>query len=164
MRWHVAEQCGQSVNVEEPDRCRGAGGGEGETKNGFALESYIAPCLRQFVVIEEVVESVLDRPVTGERVGGGGAVDDAERRATTPGSVRAAVAAGLGVAVLSTRLLDDDVVAWERAVDFDPLPVMYQIVRTVPGESPDIAAALVDLIVTEFQDLPERPAPVGSWG
>lgn len=80
--------------------------------------------------------------------------------APTSSSVRAAVAAGLGVAVLGERFLVDEVVEWERSVDFDPLPLAHQIVRTVPGEPPMIARALVDAIVEEFRDLPERASAI----
>ena len=66
------------------------------------------------------------------------------------------MAAGLGVAVLGERFIGDDLVEWERSAGFDPLPLAHQIVRTVPGETPSIAQALVDAIVEEFQDLPER--------
>lgn len=78
--------------------------------------------------------------------------------APTSSNVRAAVAAGLGVAVISGRLLADDVVEWARSADFEPLPLASQIVRTVPGEAPVIAAALADAIVQEFRDLPVRPS------
>lgn len=78
--------------------------------------------------------------------------------APTTATVRAAVAAGLGVAVISERLLADDVVEWARSAEFEPLPLASQIVRTVPGEAPVIASALADAIVQEFQDLPVRPA------
>ncbi len=76
--------------------------------------------------------------------------------APTSSNVRAAVAAGLGVAVLGARFLTDDVVAWARAAELDPLPRSYQIVRAVPGEPPAIAGALIDAITDEFLDLPER--------
>ena len=42
--------------------------------------------------------------------------------APTSANVRAAVEAGLGVAVLRERFLTGDVVEWARAADFDPLP------------------------------------------
>ena len=83
--------------------------------------------------------------------------------APTSATVRSAVAAGLGVAVLGQRFVRDEVVEWARAADFDPLPLAYQIVRTVPGEPPAIAAALVDAITEEFVDLPDR-MPDYSYG
>ena len=71
-------------------------------------------------------------------------------------NVRAAVEAGLGVAVLGERFITGDVVEWARAADLDPLPAATQLVRTPPGESSGIAGALVDAIVAEFLDLPDR--------
>ncbi len=69
--------------------------------------------------------------------------------------VCAAVSAGLGVGVLGSRYLDDEVVPWPPGDDLPPLPVIHQIVRTVPGESADVADALVDAIAHELLT-PER--------
>ena len=63
-------------------------------------------------------------------------------------AVRAAVEAGLGVAILSTRYIADDMVAWEPGVDIDPLPDVYQIARTAPGPRQRVVAALFEAIVT----------------
>jgi len=76
--------------------------------------------------------------------------------APTSGSVRAAVAAGLGVGVLASWYLDDEIVEWARAADFEPLPDVRQIVRSVPGEQPQIAGPLVAAIVDEFTGRPSR--------
>ena len=76
--------------------------------------------------------------------------------APTSASVRAAVAAGLGVGVLASWYLDEEIIEWPRAADFEPLPDVRQVVRTVPGEQPDIAAPLIEAIVDEFTDLPSR--------
>ncbi len=83
---------------------------------------------------------------------------------TAPSStnVRAAVEAGLGVAVLGERFLTDDVIEWSRASELDPLPAATQVVRTPAGESSSIAGALVDATVEEFLDLPDRQVTVGS--
>jgi DNA-binding transcriptional LysR family regulator len=64
--------------------------------------------------------------------------------------VRAAVEAGIGVAVISRRYLGDDVVEWNPPVPLAPLPVVRQVLRTVPGERPDAVAALVDTIQAEL--------------
>jgi DNA-binding transcriptional LysR family regulator len=69
-------------------------------------------------------------------------------------SVRAAVEAGLGVAVLGERFLADEVVEWPLAGQLDPLPASCQIIRT--NERSDIATALIDAITDEFLDLPDR--------
>ncbi len=76
--------------------------------------------------------------------------------APTSSSVRAAVAAGLGVGVLASWYLGDDIVEWARAAEFEALPDVRQIVRTVPGEQPEIAGPLVAAIVDEFTDRPSR--------
>lgn len=65
--------------------------------------------------------------------------------------VRSAVAAGIGVAVLSSRYMyDDDVVEWAPPVPIAPLPNVSQVLRTVPGETPDVVAALVETIRSEL--------------
>lgn len=84
--------------------------------------------------------------------------------APTSANVRAAVEAGLGVAVLRERFLTDDVVEWKRAAEFDPLPRTQQVVRTAPGDPSAVAAAVVDAIAQEFVDLPERQAAAAELG
>ncbi len=73
---------------------------------------------------------------------------------TSPSSagVQAAVAAGLGVAVLAERLLTDDVIEWERGAELDPLPAAYHVVRSVPGDQAAATAVLVDAIASELTD------------
>ena len=70
--------------------------------------------------------------------------------ATSSNDVRAAVRAGIGVAVMSERYLGDEVVPWSPPVPLDPLPQLTQVVRTVPGECNDAVTALVDTIQREF--------------
>ncbi len=77
----------------------------------------------------------------------------------TSAGVRAAVEAGLGVAVLGSWYVGGDLVVWERAATFDPLPRALQVVRTVPGEPPSIAAPLIAAIAAEFTDLRSRRDP-----
>ncbi len=64
--------------------------------------------------------------------------------------VRAAVEAGLGVAVLPERLLSDVVVEWRRGAVLDPLPVSCHIVRAVPGEMSDVTEVIVEAIASEL--------------
>ena len=71
-------------------------------------------------------------------------------------SVKAAVEAGLGVAILAERFLTGNVVEWSRAAELDPLPAACHIIRTQPGERSEIASALIKAIVDEFLDLPRR--------
>ena len=77
---------------------------------------------------------------------------------TAPSSeaVQAAVEAGLGVAVLAERFLNDDVIEWQRADELDPLPVSSHVVRAHRDEPPEIVTSLVESITAEFLDLPDR--------
>jgi len=68
--------------------------------------------------------------------------------APTSADVRAAVQAGIGIAVMSARYLGDDVVEWRPPAELEPLPMINQIIRTVPGERPEAVAALVETINT----------------
>jgi DNA-binding transcriptional LysR family regulator len=72
--------------------------------------------------------------------------------ATSIGGVRAAVQAGLGVGVLSSRHLGGDVIEWKRGSRLPPLPRIHQIARAVPGERPAVTAALVDAIADELRE------------
>lgn len=76
--------------------------------------------------------------------------------APTSAAVRAAVAAGLGVAILGSQWLTDEVVEWEVGSTLDALPRSCQVVRTVPGEQQAVTRAIVGAIVEEFTDLHER--------
>ena len=69
---------------------------------------------------------------------------------------RAAVAAGLGVAVMGERFLDDELVAWPRERELPELPVVHQIARTSPGDVDDATRALVAALRAELHD--PRPA------
>lgn len=71
--------------------------------------------------------------------------------------VKAAVAAGLGVGVLGARYLSDEIVPWPMEAELPALPLIHQIARTVPGESVDVANALVDLIAVELLDPTLKP-------
>lgn len=76
--------------------------------------------------------------------------------APTSATVRAAVSAGLGVAVLASHWLTDEVVEWELGSTFETLPRSCQVVRTVPGKQPAIVDTIVGTIVEELTDLRER--------
>lgn len=60
--------------------------------------------------------------------------------------VVAAIEAGLGVGVLSSHFIGDDIIEWPRAESLPPLPHVHQIARTVPGDSAAAATALVGVI------------------
>jgi len=76
--------------------------------------------------------------------------------APTSADVRAAVEAGIGVAVMSARYLGGDVVEWKPAGVLEPLPQIKQIIRTVPGERPEAVTALVETIKNELMCGPAR--------
>ena len=64
--------------------------------------------------------------------------------------------AGLGVGVIGSRYIEGDIVAWQPGEALPALPQVHQIARTVPGDTPDIANALLDAIASELLD------PVGA--
>jgi len=64
--------------------------------------------------------------------------------------VLAAIQAGLGVGVLSSWYLNDDIIDWPRGTTLPPLPRVHQVARTVPGESAEAAHALVDVIAEQL--------------
>ena len=55
-------------------------------------------------------------------------------------------------AVLTERLLTDEVVERQRGAALDPLPASCAIVRSVPGDHTDAMALLVDAIASELTD------------
>lgn len=75
--------------------------------------------------------------------------------------VQAAVEAGLGIAVLSSRFICGDIVEWARGKSLGELPNVHQIARTVPGEHPKVAEALVDAIVAQLRE-PEQLVNQGA--
>jgi DNA-binding transcriptional LysR family regulator len=75
--------------------------------------------------------------------------------ASSTRGVRAAVAAGLGVAVMSSWHLadgEDDIVEWPRGERLPRLPDVHQVARTVPGEAEEVAAALVEVFSEPLDD------------
>jgi len=70
--------------------------------------------------------------------------------------VRAAIDAGLGVGVLSSKYLGDGVVEWARGAGLDALPRVHQIVRVAPGPRPLIVEALLSSVLDELR----RATPV----
>ena len=76
--------------------------------------------------------------------------------APTSFDVRAAVEAGIGVAVMSSRYACGEVIEWRSPVELAPLPKITQVIRTVPGERSEAVDVLVDTIRTEL--IATRPA------
>ncbi len=70
--------------------------------------------------------------------------------AASSADVRAAVDAGIGVAVLASRYINDDVVEWKRGADLGPLPPVHQILRFMPGEQSEAVEVLIDTIRDEL--------------
>ena len=71
--------------------------------------------------------------------------------------VRAAIEAGLGVGVLSSKYLGGDVVDWPRAAGLGALPEVHQIARIAPGPQSPIVEALLASVLDELR---ASPAPV----
>jgi DNA-binding transcriptional LysR family regulator len=78
--------------------------------------------------------------------------------ASSISGVVAALRAGLGVGVLGSRYLNDDLVEWAGAADLPALPRVHQIARTVPGDPPAVTAALIDAISDELLEVPAAVA------
>ena len=72
--------------------------------------------------------------------------------AASTGGVKAAVEAGLGVGVLTSRHLGGELIEWARGRTMPALPRVHQVARTVPGERPAVAAALVEAIADELHE------------
>ena len=70
--------------------------------------------------------------------------------APSTASVLAAVASGLGVAVVSRRLIDDTVIEWPRAAGLPDLPTGATVARSSPGEDSAIARELIADIESEL--------------
>ncbi len=66
-------------------------------------------------------------------------------------AVLAAVEAGLGVGLVLSHYLSDRIVEWTPPVELDPLPRIHQVLRTVPGENPDVCRALTELLASEIR-------------
>ncbi len=69
-------------------------------------------------------------------------------------TVRAAVEAGLGVAVLSTRYLNGHMVPWTPATALEPLPNVYQVARSAPGPREPVVEALFQSIISTTRETP----------
>lgn len=70
--------------------------------------------------------------------------------------VGAAVEAGIGVAVMSTRYVGGPIAEWRPPKELAPLPLVTQVIRSVPGERPDAVAALIDTIQAELTPTVQR--------
>jgi DNA-binding transcriptional LysR family regulator len=73
----------------------------------------------------------------------------------TSAGVMGAVAAGLGVAVVGARFLDDEIVEWRPGAGLGELPTMYQVARIDRDDVSPLTVALVEAIVDEVA----APAP-----
>jgi DNA-binding transcriptional LysR family regulator len=67
-------------------------------------------------------------------------------------AVRAAVGAGLGVAVVGSRHFGGVVVEWARGAALGPLSRVHQVARAVPGEQAGVAAALKATLVEQLTE------------
>jgi DNA-binding transcriptional LysR family regulator len=69
-------------------------------------------------------------------------------------SVLTAVAAGIGVALLSSRSVTDAVIEWPRARELDEMPKVVNVARAARGATSAVAAALLDDIRAELGEIP----------
>ncbi len=70
--------------------------------------------------------------------------------AASSADVRSAVDAGIGIAVLATRYISDDVVEWKRGRTLGQLPPVHQILRFMPGKQSEAVEALIETIRDEL--------------
>ncbi len=70
--------------------------------------------------------------------------------AASSADVRSAVDAGIGVAVLATRYISENVVEWKRGSTLGPLPPVHQILRFMPGKQSEAVEALIETIRDEL--------------
>ena len=70
-------------------------------------------------------------------------------------SLLAAVEAGFGVALMSSRSVSGRVVTWPRGESLPDLPVVQQVARATPGPRTEIVNALIAVIAHELGDFAE---------
>lgn len=70
----------------------------------------------------------------------------------TSAGVKAAVEVGLGVAVLASRFLGDEIVPWRPGDELGELPSMYEVARVDASDPSPLATALVELIATALNE------------
>ncbi len=70
-------------------------------------------------------------------------------------SLLAAVEAGFGVALMSSRSVSGRVVTWPRGESLPALPVVQQVARATPGPRTEIVNALIAVIAHELGDFAE---------
>ncbi len=67
-------------------------------------------------------------------------------------SLLAAVEAGFGVALMSSRSVTGDVIAWPRGESLPALPDVQQVVRAARGPRTEVVAALITDLINELAD------------
>ena len=70
-------------------------------------------------------------------------------------SLLAAVEAGFGVALMSSRSVSGRVIAWPRGNSLPQLPVVQQVVRAAPGPRTEVVTALIVDLINELGELGE---------
>ncbi len=69
------------------------------------------------------------------------------------GSLLAAVEAGFGVALVSSRSVSGNVIPWPRGESLPQLPIVQQVARAAAGPSSEVVTALVENLTTELGEL-----------
>lgn len=70
----------------------------------------------------------------------------------TTAGVKAAVEAGLGVAVLGSRFIGGDIIEWPPGASLGTLPPMYQVARIDRHDVSPLTTALVEAILDEIHE------------
>ena len=68
------------------------------------------------------------------------------------GAMLEAVAAGLGVAIVSESWADENIVPWQRGNELAPVEPVHQVVRAAAGERREVADALVATLVADLDE------------
>lgn len=92
------------------------------------------------------------RPLAEQMLSDGGIDYRLAFSGPSSGSLLAAVEAGLGVALLSSRSVSGRVVDWPRAESLPRLPVVQQVARAAPGPRTEIVDELIAELIHELHE------------
>ncbi|MGI9597383.1 MAG: LysR family transcriptional regulator [Acidimicrobiales bacterium] len=98
-------------------------------------------------------ESGFYRPLAEELLAEAGIKHQIAFSGPSSASVIAAVEAGLGVAMLSSRSVGGEVIEWPRGQTLPALPIVRQVARAAKGQPSDIVAELITDLVQELGEL-----------
>ncbi len=93
------------------------------------------------------------RPLAEQLLGAAGIEHRIAFSGPSSASVIAAVEAGLGVAMLSSRSVTGDVIEWPRAATLPALPSVHQVARAATGQPSEVVAELIADLTQELSEL-----------